>query len=676
MARAKRGNAAATSKSLTGKKAQTKQAADIVDTESVSVDEVYRGECSALLGRVAIAHSIARRNGIANNSALEQQKSERKTSVDRPAVDNSISADDDEREANLQNIMFLQREIEAEEVDESDDEQQHQVRVDYLLAANPRGKTRAVGAPKRNRKEQMSVDDQIRAGKELARAFGVVRCGEMSSAPDEEEHRDACATDVGNDNVDNEARKNCGKRGRSPSPPPPPPDALVDGNSSSDTALALARTARKRARTKYSFLRSIRAEETAKKRDQRDSTPYARLVTENEPPPTSATEHCETPPASAQSANCSNAVVRSTSSDQLRPQTYTVYDKTQTYEDEAFDEYASDAVHLSDTAVREYAARIANVGQFTPTERLEMAETAFGNSGYGRAAVTMEDFDITRAAALAKQDGDGVPRAHGACCYPTSTSLRCRYDHHCFHGIPVLLPLHYHAEKNILEVLPDVVFCSFACAMAYLQRDAPRLHHDVRKDRITMLRFMARKWFGVTERVRPAPLLQQQRAYGGRLSIEQFRALSATHHSFVEYPLAAAVPARYVTEIIVSRRMDRAKRQGLHLRVAEQHGEQVPEAPAALDIDPSAPAAPRGAEARARAARAKEARAKKLGAAGIALPDKKRTVTTENGERQTIDRAYVEQVIRKTAEQQKSKPKRRHALQHMMSVKKISPAKK
>ena len=71
--------------------------------------------------------------------------------------------------------------------------------------------------------------------------------------------------------------------------------------------------------------------------------------------------------------------------------------------------------------------------------------------------------------------------------------------------------------------------------------------------------------------------------------------------------------------------------------------------------------------------RAKEARAKKLGAAGIELPNKKRTVTTESGERQTIDRAYVEQVIRKTAEQQKSKPKRRHALQHIMSVKKVSP---
>ena len=625
-------------------------------------EEVYNGVCSVLSGRLQILHSIGRQWGVPAAKCTAQVNS---NSESRESGRAQYASTDEDEEARLESIMSAQHKEAARNksaAEKNDSDAEKRPRFDYLLAANPKGKARTVGAPKRNRKEQMSVHDQIRAGQDLARALGVVRCGDAPSAAEESaDHADG--SDAGQTSENDTT------------PPPPPSDTCVDGNSSSDAATRCsARAGANHAAQakKYSFLRSFRADEQARKKVFTNTDAYVPLRVN------ARDENEET--ESQQKSDSAESVVQTTSSDQLQPHDYSVYDKTQTYEDEAFDEFASDAAALSDSAVREYAERLANASTLTASERLDLARAAFDRCGYGRAAVTMEDFDVTRAAALAKHDcRDGKARhvrANSACCYPTTSNLRCRYDHHRFNGIPILLPLHYHAEKNILEVLPDAVFCSFACAMAYVQRDAPRLHHDVRNDRVALLRFMARKWFGISERVRPAPMLQQQREYGGRLSIEQFRALSHTHHSFVEYPLAAAVPARYVTEIVVSRRMDRAKRQGLRLRVAEQHGNQVPEAPAALDIDPTAPAAPRGAEARARAARAKEARVKKLGAKGIQLPDKKRTVTTENGEQQTIDRSYVDQVIRRTAEQQKGKPKRRHALQHMLSVKKVSPAKK
>ncbi len=43
---------------------------------------------------------------------------------------------------------------------------------DYMLLANPVGKVRVVGAPKRNRKEQLPVAEQIFAGNELAKTYG------------------------------------------------------------------------------------------------------------------------------------------------------------------------------------------------------------------------------------------------------------------------------------------------------------------------------------------------------------------------------------------------------------------------------------------------------------------------------------------------------------------------
>ena len=522
-------------------------------------------------------------------------------------------------------------------------------RVDYLNAANPKGKSRAVGAPKRNRKEQMSVQDQIEAGKKLAQAMGVVRCTDAASA-DEEKLQDG-----DNEDANNATDLEC-------PPSPPPSDCCIDGNTSSDTAVTSAasrRMSNQRKRKRFSFMVSP----SLSKQRQRESEVNYVAATFMQQPCTDASQ------LEVNSKDSKSIVVRRTSSDDLKPYNYDVFDKTQHFDDETFETWQKDAVELSESAVRNCGDRIAASENCSAEEGIERARTMLSNSGYGCAAITMEDFDVTRTAAAQNQDA-GEIRAHKDCCYPIKSNLRCRYDHHCFDSIPILLPLRWHESKNILEVQPDVVFCSFGCALAYLQRDVPRLHHNVRNDRVSLLRFMARKWFGITERIRPAPLLQQQQEYGGCLSIEQFRRLSTTHQSFIEYPLAAAVPARYITEIVVAARIDRAKRQGMHLRVAEQHGDQVPDPPAALEIDPSAPAAPRGAEARARAAQAKEARKRKLGAAGIEVPDKKRTVTTESGERQTIDRAYVDQVIQRTAERQRAKPVRKHAMDHLLIKKK------
>lgn len=194
------------------------------------------------------------------------------------------------------------------------------------------------------------------------------------------------------------------------------------------------------------------------------------------------------------------------------------------------------------------------------------------------------------------------------------------------------------------------------------------MHANMRTDRRKLIHFMARRWFGVTDRVTPAPQLEQHEDYGGPLTTVQFRNLSKTHYSFVQYPLTVSVPARFVTEVIINRKLDRAKRQGLHLRVAEQHGNVLPPPPPGLTMDSSAPAAPRGSAARAAAARSRLL----AGEAPVTGQKKQRVATNDSGERVTVDRAYVENIVQRTAERHRAKPKARHALETMMNIQEMT----
>jgi len=111
--------------------------------------------------------------------------------------------------------------------------------------------------------------------------------------------------------------------------------------------------------------------------------------------------------------------------------------------------------------------------------------------------------------------------------------------------------------------------------------------------------------------------------------------------------------------------MDRAQRQGLRLRTAEQHADLIPDPHPDIVFDPSCPAAPRGPEARAQAAKR---RAELRGADG---KPKQRVAVDDSGRRIVVDRQYVEKIIQRTAEKQRSKPKKRPAIERMLNIREV-----
>lgn len=526
--------------------------------------------------------------------------------------------------------------------------------VNYMLLANPAGKKRNPGAPKRNRKEQMSIVDQVRAGNELARVYG-------GSVVDENEILPVPTLAV--------------------LPTPPPATCCVESSSSSsmkqktENINDAAEPSRLPTFDRWSkmhrpaFLRNIRKEQSDISKNSLSTADSNVSLTKSIDDDLDETRAKQ------------SIVVKVTNSSSLDQYDYRPWDSKKDYPDPDLTLLQNMQKEIYEHAQQD----LMQSGMFSgEPNKANAVDSYFDNCGYGRAAITMEDFDITRWSEQCtnKQECNvrdqqqqariGSRCATLSCKYPHSTGIRCRYDHHTFEGVPILLPLRYHPEPhNILEVIPNIAFCSFACALAYVEREAPRLHQDVRNDRRSLLKFMARRYFGITDPIKPAPMLELHCDYGGRLTTAQFRRLSITHYSFVEYPIAVSVPSRYITQISVTRRIDRNKRQGLHLRVAEQHVDGVAPAPDDLVIDPSAPAAPRGTEARVARARHAATEAAQLKAQGLdpnTKQPKKRTATDANGNQISIDRSHVENLISKTVETVKANPKKKHQLESMLSV--------
>ena len=184
-----------------------------------------------------------------------------------------------------------------------------------------------------------------------------------------------------------------------------------------------------------------------------------------------------------------SAVTCFTQSCDLRPRNYSAWDDSREYPDETYADFVRDNAELFETAVAEFAASEdpdgTADGAVKQSLKMDVAREHFDRCGYGRAVISMEDFDVTRAG----NEETGVKDEERAssedkrrlstcpCRYPTSSNLRCRYDHHTFSGIPILMPLRYHRPPmNMLEVAAHVVFCSFACALAYIERESPRLY--------------------------------------------------------------------------------------------------------------------------------------------------------------------------------------------------------
>lgn len=93
---------------------------------------------------------------------------------------------------------------------------------------------------------------------------------------------------------------------------------------------------------------------------------------------------------------------------------------------------------------------------------------------------------------------------------------RCYHCHHNFNNKPFFLPIDYNCELNRFKVTGN--FCSPNCVKTYA------LNLKIYHNRIYLIGHMYRKLFGPNYTIKPAPPIQTLKEYGGKLSIEEFRA--------------------------------------------------------------------------------------------------------------------------------------------------------
>ena len=93
---------------------------------------------------------------------------------------------------------------------------------------------------------------------------------------------------------------------------------------------------------------------------------------------------------------------------------------------------------------------------------------------------------------------------------------RCYHCHHNFNNKPFFLPIDYNEQLNRFKVTGN--FCSPNCVKTYA------LNSKIYENRIYLVGHMYRKLFGPNYTIKPAPPIQTLKEYGGKLSIEEFRA--------------------------------------------------------------------------------------------------------------------------------------------------------
>jgi hypothetical protein len=142
-------------------------------------------------------------------------------------------------------------------------------------------------------------------------------------------------------------------------------------------------------------------------------------------------------------------------------------------------------------------------------------------------------------------------------------AIRCHWDHHTFEGIGIFCPLHYKPKQvaktgvtevktkgeisntvyTIKENIPkkkdisdllrsneiieisdayyevDGIFCSPECCLAFINDEKTKVGGSKYSDSERLLHFM----LGLTTRISPANNFRLLKAYGGNLTIEQFR---------------------------------------------------------------------------------------------------------------------------------------------------------
>ncbi len=120
--------------------------------------------------------------------------------------------------------------------------------------------------------------------------------------------------------------------------------------------------------------------------------------------------------------------------------------------------------------------------------------------------------------------------------WPQEARGHCFWDGEPFQGVPILCPT---GGQNRGRITLDRTkeFCTFSCARAYLM-DSKKMNM------IDSLVLLAKKYFGIQQRINRAPPREALTKYGGYMDIDTFRAKSATHECILSTPPMLFIPSK------------------------------------------------------------------------------------------------------------------------------------
>lgn len=139
--------------------------------------------------------------------------------------------------------------------------------------------------------------------------------------------------------------------------------------------------------------------------------------------------------------------------------------------------------------------------------------------------------------------GRGVRVVDGGGDWPGSTSTWCWYCCHPFEGPPLPMPIQYDSRRDIFTVTGT--FCSWACMKAYNLDSSSYMRHV----NATFITLFHKRCTGKLQGIRPAPPRLALRAFGGTMSIEEFRGCDASMlvmppKMIMHRPVIEEIPAR------------------------------------------------------------------------------------------------------------------------------------
>lgn len=105
--------------------------------------------------------------------------------------------------------------------------------------------------------------------------------------------------------------------------------------------------------------------------------------------------------------------------------------------------------------------------------------------------------------------------------WPATSSCLCWHCCHSFAGPPLPMPIKYDDRLDEFHVVGN--FCSWACMKSYNMDSRSYMRHV----NATIISLFHKKCTGKVQGIRPAPPRLALRAFGGHMSIEEFRGCEA-----------------------------------------------------------------------------------------------------------------------------------------------------